>query len=112
MSNRKIALVTVTLLLLLSWGSGAAFAQSLRAPVEIPFEFIHTQIVVQAKLAGKGPFNMLVDTDTDPSAIDVATARELGLQTGTKGYPATAGGTEGNVVHVTLPTVEVGSLTA
>jgi hypothetical protein len=37
---------------------------------------------------GKGPFNMLVDTNTDPSAIDEKTARELGLSIGSSGAPA------------------------
>ena len=86
-------------------------AQAAKAPpVEIPFEFVHNQIVVQVKVGGKGPFNMLVDTNTDPSAIDVATARELGLAVGDKGFTATGGGTEVNTVHETrLPSVELGS---
>src|SRR5262249_36882568 len=59
----------------------------------------------------KGPFNMLLDTDTDPSAIDSATARELGLAVGTKGGPATGGGAEGNTIYpAKLPTVELGSI--
>ena len=89
----------------------AALAQSAKAPVEIPFEFVHNQIVVKVKVGGKGPFNMLVDTNTDPSAIDVATARELGLAVGDKGFTVTGGGTEVNTVHETrMPTVELGSL--
>lgn len=90
-----------------------AFSQTPKPAVEVPFEFIHNQIVVEAKIGGKGPFNMLVDTDTDPSAIDVATARELGLVTDTKGGAATGGGTETNIVYPTrLPSVEVGNLVA
>ena len=81
--------------------------------VEVPFEFIRNQIVVQVKIAGKGPFNMLFDTDTDPSAIDLATAHELGLQLGSKGYQGTGGGTETNLVYPTkLPTVEIENITA
>ncbi|HYT48876.1 MAG TPA: aspartyl protease family protein, partial [Pyrinomonadaceae bacterium] len=57
-----------------------AYSQTAKAPVEVPFEFLHNQIVVQVKVNGKGPYNMLFDTDTDPSAIDLAVARELGLQ--------------------------------
>ena len=86
-------------------------AQNRQAPAEIPFEFIHNEIVVQAKIAGKGPYNMLIDTDTDPSTIDLATARELGLAQGSKSYPASGGGNDANVVHLTrLPVVELGSL--
>src|SRR5881227_1650629 len=90
-----------------------AFPQSAKTPVEVPFEFVAHQIVVQAKIGGKGPFNMLIDTDTDPSAIDSATARELGLDVGAKGSAASGGGTEKNVVYPTrLPTVEVGGISA
>lgn len=78
---------------------------------EVPFEFIHNQIVVQVKIGGKGPFTMLLDTDTDPSAIDRKTADELGLRSSARGYPATGGGTEANIVHETwLPDVTVGNV--
>src|SRR2546428_1851243 len=88
-------------------------AQNRQAPAEVPFEFIHNEIVVQVKIAGKGPYSMLIDTDTDPSAIDSATARELGLAQGSKSYPASGGGNETNVFHLTrLPVVELGSVAA
>ena len=80
---------------------------------EVPFEFVHNQIVVQAKVGGKGPFSMLLDTGTDSSAIDRKTADELGLKSSARGYPATGGGTETNIVHETwLPDVTVGSVKA
>src|ERR1044072_8033883 len=83
-------------------------AQTLKQPRVVPFEFVHNQIVVQARLNGKGPFNMLVDTDTDPSAIDSATAHDLGLSVGASGSTATGGGTEVNTVYAaTLGTVEL-----
>jgi predicted aspartyl protease len=104
---KQIAAIILLLLAL----APAAIAQSAKAPVEIPFEFVHNQIVVKVKVGGKGPFNMLVDTNTDPSAIDVATARELGLAVGDKGSPVTGGGTEVNTAYITrLPSVELGSL--
>lgn len=82
-------------------------------PIEVPFEFEHNQIILQVKIAGKGPFNMLLDTDTDPSAIDAATARELGLVVGAKGSTASGGGTETNTVYpARLPNVEVGTVVA
>ncbi len=56
---------------------------------------------------------MLFDTDTDPSAIDLATARELRLKLGSKGYQGTGGGTEINLVYpAKVPAVELGSVTA
>jgi predicted aspartyl protease len=65
------------------------------------------------KIAGKGPFNMLLDTNTDPSAIDAGTAREIGLTVGSKGSPASGGGTQTNTVFPTqLPTVQIGDMVA
>ena len=88
-------------------------AQSAKAPVEVPFEFLSHQIVVQVKVGGKGPFNMLLDTDTDPSAIDATTARELGLDIGSRGSPATGGGAQTATVYPTrLATVELGTISA
>ena len=92
-----------------------SIAQSQRtpAPVEVPFEFEANQIIVQVKIAGKGPFNLLLDTNTDPSAIDIATARDLGLAVGSKGTTATGGGTETNTAYpARLPNVEVGAVVA
>jgi predicted aspartyl protease len=89
------------------------YSQSHAPIAEVPFEFVRNQIVVQVKIAGKGPFNMLFDTDTDPSAIDLATARELGLKLGSKGYQGTGGGTEINLVYPTkVPSVELGGVIA
>src|SRR6185295_204567 len=61
----------------------------------------------------KGPFTMLLDTDTDPSAIDQKTAQDLGLASGARGYPASGGGTEKNIVHQTvIPDLELGAVKA
>jgi predicted aspartyl protease len=88
-------------------------AQSVKPVAEVPFEFVRNQIVVQVKIAGNGPFSMLFDTDTDPSAIDLATARELGLKLGSKGHQGTGGGAETNLVYPTsLPNVELGGVAA
>ena len=106
---KQIAAICFALLLPLT----GAFAQSAKAPVEVPFEFLSHQIVVQVKIGGKGPFNMLLDTDTDPSAIDTTTAKELGLDVGSRGAPATGGGTQINTVYPTrLPNLEVGPISA
>ena len=73
---------------------------------------MHNEIVVQVKIDGKGPFNMLIDTDTDPSAIDAATAQTLGISVGSKGEIANGGGTEKNTVYPTRFTVDLGGVTA
>ncbi len=100
-------------MLLIFAGFQSGYAQGQAPSAEVPFEFLRNQIVVQVKIAGKGPFNMLFDTDTDPSAIDLATARELGLKLGSKGYPGTGGGTETNLVYPTkVPEVVLGNVTA
>jgi predicted aspartyl protease len=103
-----------TVLIFLLLATPVVFSQSAqpgKVQAEIPFEFVHNQIVVEVKVGGKGPFKMLVDTNTDPSAIDIATARELGLAVGDKGAPVSGGGTEANIAHLTrLPSVELGSL--
>src|SRR5260370_36959066 len=105
--------LTLGVMLLLFAGFQSGYAQNQAPSAEVPFEFIRNQIVVQVKIAGKGPFNMLLDTDTDPSAIDLATARELGLQLGSKGYQGSGGGTETNLVYPTkLPAVEIENITA
>jgi len=90
----------------------SAHAQTAKASIEVPFEFVHNQIVVQVNIDGKGPFNMLIDTDTDPSAIDAATAQTLEISVGSKGEIGTGGGTEKNTVYPTRFTVDLGGVTA
>lgn len=46
---------------------------------EVAFDFHERSVIVQATLAGAGPFEVLLDTGVNPSAIDTATARALGL---------------------------------
>src|SRR5258708_14852279 len=91
--------------MLLTSVAGLGYAQTRSAPVEVPFEFVANQIIVQVKLAGKGPYSMLLDTNTDPSAIDLATARELGLKLDARSFPASGGGAAANFVPLRkLPT--------
>jgi predicted aspartyl protease len=109
----KTTLFLVLPLLLTPTGIGRSQSALNGKLIEVPFELIHNEVVVEVKIAGKGPFSMLVDTDTDPSAIDLATARDLGLNMGSKGYPASGGGTDANVVYPSkLPVVELGDIVA
>jgi predicted aspartyl protease len=56
---------------------------------------------------------MMLDTGTDPSAIDLATAKELGLKLAPIGQQGAGGGTSVNLTYETkLLLLEVGSLTA
>ena len=109
----RFSVAAVFALAFLATVASTTRAQQQKPPVEVPFEFVHNQIVVQVKIAGRGPFNMLVDTNTDPSAIDEKTARELGLSIGSSGAPASGSGTEVNTTYPTmLPTVELGGIAA
>lgn len=99
------------LLILLSLTPLAA-AQQKNAFAQIPFQLVGDEILVEVKIAGKGPFTMMLDTNTDPTAIDSATAKELGLIQG-PGYPATGGGSEPVTVYLSkLPLVELGVIAA
>ncbi len=49
------------------------------ADMEVPFEFLHNQIVLQVFLKGSGPYNFVLDTGTHASTVDLALARRLGL---------------------------------
>src|SRR5439155_26830980 len=113
--NRMIAnwIFALGLILLFSSAAEFGYAQTRSAPVEVPFEFVANQIIVQVKIGGKGPYSMLLDTDTDPSALDLATAREVGLRLDSKSFSASGGGADANQVQLTrLPTVELGGVIA
>jgi predicted aspartyl protease len=99
--------------LIILGSTGLAKAQAQTPIAEVSFEFVHNQVVLQVNIGGRGPFNMLLDTDTDPSAIDLATARDLGLKLSGKGQQGTGAGSDVNLAYETkLPLVEVGSVTA
>jgi len=87
--------------------------QGTNQTVEVPFEFLRNQIVIQVMVDGKGPFNMLLDTGTDPSAVDLRAANEIGLKVSSSGHKATGTGTDVNLAYATkLPRVKIGSLEA
>ncbi len=94
------------------FGSFAQAATNNEA-IEVPFNFYRNAIIVQAKVNGKGPFNMLLDTGADPSVIDFKMAKEIGLKLASVGKQGTGGGTDTNLAHETkLPLLELGGLTA
>lgn len=79
----------------------------------MPFDFYRNEIIVQVKINGKGSFNMMLDTGTDPSAIDLNTAKQIGLKLDSIGQQGAGGGTSVNLTYETqLPLVEVGNLKA
>jgi predicted aspartyl protease len=81
--------------------------------IEVPFAFEHNQIILQVRVNGKGPYSMLLDTGTNPSAVDLATAREMGLKISTAGFPGSGGGTDINLAYLTeFPLIEMGGVVA
>jgi len=104
----KILLCFVLLTLFVS----SAQAGGKQQVVEVPFDFYKNEIILQVKVNGKGPFNMMLDTGTDPSAVDLTTARDIGLKLHPLGKPGTGGGTDVNLTYYTeLPLVEVSGFT-
>src|ERR1044072_1534511 len=76
--------------------------------VEVPFDFYRNEIILQVKVNGKGPFNMMLDTGTDPSAVDLTTAKDIGLKLHPLGKPGSGGGTDVNLAYATeMSLVEV-----
>src|SRR6266699_2086739 len=98
--------------LLIALWSCVALSQSSNKPIaEVPFAFDHTSVIIQVKVNGKGPFNMVLDTGSDVATIDLATAKELGLNLKPTGQQATGGGSEKSQVFLTqIPQVEIGGL--
>ncbi len=112
-------------------GAGEEIAASAPAGpepmVSVDFRMPRNQIVVQARIGGAGPFNFLLDTATDPSGFDLATADSLGIPvdresggfavgTGSQQvriYPLEIGGLSiGGVEFDTIPAVASGYLRA
>jgi predicted aspartyl protease len=94
------------------WSCVALSQSSNNQPIaEIPFAFDHTSVIIQVKLNGKGPFNMVLDTGSDVATIDLAIAKDLGLNLKPGGQQATGGGSEKSQIYLTkIPQVEIGSL--
>ncbi len=112
MFETKLNLVFVAALLLLLSGMGQAAAPKSEV-IEVPFTLIHGAIIVQAKVNGAGPFDMMLDTGADPSLIDVGTAKALGLKLTPTGEPVAGTGTDANLAYETsLANVQLGGLTA
>ena len=113
MNTRIMRALFLCLLLTIANLCGFAQARSKEQVIEFPFEFYKHEIILQVSVNGKGPFNMMLDTGTDPSGVDLATAKELGLKLHPLGKEITGGGTDANKGYYTqLPLVEVGTFTA
>jgi len=101
--------------LLVMGGCVSSYAQSSGRDqtVEVPFNFYRNEIILQVKINGAGTFNMMLDTGTDPSAIDLATAKVVELKLDPIGRRASGGGTSVNLAYTTkLPLLGIGDLVA
>jgi Aspartyl protease/PDZ domain len=80
----------------------------LAQPLELPAELTQNHVYVQARVNGKGPIALLVDTGAGDLVLDRARAAELGLQGA--GSSSLRGAGEGKLESqvVALPTVELG----
>jgi hypothetical protein len=101
-------------LLAVSLAPGSSAQASPKDPIiEVPFEFVQSEIILRVKVNDQGPFNMALDTGTDPSAIDLATAKRIGLKLADKGQRGEGGGTGVNLGYETkLPIVTIDGLVA
>ena len=102
--NRSVIIALLTLCV-----SATLAAQT----VEVPFDFVHNEIIVKVMIDGKGPFNAMIDTGTDPSAIDIETARQVGIKIGTTAHKSSGGGTDSNLNYACkISSLRVGGVSA
>src|SRR6185503_13910348 len=96
------------------WCPGSfAQASSKEQVIEVLFVFHRNEIILAVKVNGKSSLLMMLDTGTDPSAVDLNTAKEIGLKLDPIGRQAEGGGTGVNLAYETkLPLLEVSNLTA
>ena len=112
MKRRFLDLFAACLFVIIS--THLAHAQNKPEVVEVPFTFERSSVIVQVKVNGKGPYNMLLDTGAEQCAVDLNTASELSLKlTPIGGGKIVATGKKENSLFLTkLPQFEVGSLIA
>lgn len=101
--------VIITIVASLSYGSSQALNE--QHTIEVPFLFEHKLVFVKTKINGKGPFNMLLDTGSDISVVNLSVATGIGLPLGTRGQQVEGAGTGRSLFYKTkLTQVEVGDL--
>jgi predicted aspartyl protease len=111
--KRKFYYVFVACLFASLCGS-IAHSQNKSDIVEVPFTFERSSVIVQVKVNGKASYNMLLDTGAEQSAIDLNTAKELGLKLNPLGGgKAVATGNKENTIYLTtLSQIEISNLMA
>jgi hypothetical protein len=69
--------------------------------LQVPFSFEHNEIIVQVTMDQKGPYAMLLDTDSNPSVVSLALARSAGLPLRKVGGDALGGGADRPEIYLT-----------
>jgi len=81
------------------------------ADVEVPFDFLHNQIVLRVTLKGSGPYNFVLDSGTHASTIDLGLARRLRMPLATTRIETRGAGSDRVFGRTTmLEDVRVGGL--
>src|SRR4051812_31022898 len=82
--------------------------------MDVPFELVENQVVAGITIGGRGPFVCLLDTAVDPSVVDLALARELGLavRDDAPGEAAGQGSQHATFYPSELPDVRLGEFEA
>jgi predicted aspartyl protease len=97
--------------MLLLWIASRAVAPAIEPSLELPFDFLHNQIVLQAMINGQGPYNAVLDTGTHRTTIDVELAGRLRLPLATAKSPGVGAGS-GRVLgrHTACDELRIGDL--
>jgi predicted aspartyl protease len=104
-ARQRLLIAAITLL--------AGGCRSLPTPsVAVPFESPKNQIVLEARINGRGPYSMLLDTLVSPSVIDLRTATEIGLPVDiSRSGEAEGVGSETARIHAsTIQSLEIGGV--
>ena len=105
---RNTAVAFAVLAVSLSHIGGTGGQGIIDAAVQIPFTFEHNEIMVQVAIGQKGPYAMLLDTDTNPSVVSLRLARSSGLALRKVGGQVSGGGADRPDVYLTkLPRVSL-----
>jgi predicted aspartyl protease len=95
--------------------NNVVYAQRVRKTdcIEVPFEFYRNSVILQVNINGKGPYSMLLDTGTDPSAIDIETAKQIGLKITPVDVGGVGAGSDKIVSYQTvLPEIQISDFVA
>jgi predicted aspartyl protease len=94
--------------LIAAWISLPTFAAD--SGKEIPFDFLHNQIVLRGVLNGHGPYSFILDTGTRATTIDLQVARELGLPLGAQATSEGVGAGRSMGRHTTFVDLQIGGI--